>query len=190
MDRETCVSRFEDFEREYGPPGQGVVPGDATLRAYAGVLPFDLLEHWHRVGWCSYRDGLLWLVDPGQFVGIVEDWTDLGPPTPLVFLRSGFAHLWLWHDGYVYSLDVQRGGISRVTSRLERMFTLLCDPQIQEKILLSPLFEKVLAVLGPPGSDECYGFEPALALGGPGTVETVRRVKIREHLGILAQLHH
>ena len=55
-------------------------------------------------------------------------------------------------------------------------------------MLKASLFERARELLGPPERDECYAFEPALALGGPGTLETIRRVQLREHLGILAQL--
>jgi integrase/recombinase XerD len=45
-----------------------------------------------------------------------------------------------------------------------------------------------LPILGPPQRDECYGFHPAIALGGPGAADTWKRVKLREHLALLAQL--
>jgi hypothetical protein len=33
-----------------------------------------------------------------------------------------------------------------------------------------------------------YGYEPALALGGPGTLDTVRRVPLAAHHAFLASL--
>ena len=125
---------------------------------------------------------------PSAAQRLLEDWLDLGSEKPLVFLRSSFAHLYFWYEGAVYSLEVHRGSVSRVTPKIGFMFTLLCDPEIQEKILRSSLHEQMLPRIGPPARDECYAFEPALALGGPGTPDTIRRVKIREHLAILAQL--
>lgn len=182
------MSQFEDFKHEYGSPENCVTPGEDVFRTYEGALPKELLAHWREVGWCSYGKGLLWVVDPMQFSDVIDDWVDLGDTKPLVFLRTAFAHLYFWHNGSVYSVDVLRGSLSEVTKGIGIMFTLLCDPEIKEKILRASLFEKALPLLGAPARDECYGFEPALALGGPGTLETIRRVKIREHLGILAQL--
>ncbi|MDQ1639053.1 MAG: hypothetical protein QOF62_2392 [Pyrinomonadaceae bacterium] len=182
------MSHFEDFERTYGPPENCEKPTEEVIRQNEAALPKELLDHWREVGWCSYGKGLLWFVNPQQFEGVIDDWVEFEPGSALVFLRTAFAHLYLWHDGYVYSLDVQRGGLSQVTKDITRIFTLLCNPQMQEKILRVPLYEEAMKRLGPPDRDECYGFEPALALGGPGTVDTIKRVKIREHLGILAQL--
>jgi len=182
------MTQFPDFEQQYGPPEHCIPVGDAGVRSYEGKLPTELLAKWRESGWCSYKKGLLWLVDPEQFSGVIDDWVQLDNGKPLVFLRTAFAHLYFWHENAAYSLDVQRGGVSRVTPRVDRLFTLLCDPEIREKILRAPLFEKALPLLGSPSRDECYAFEPALALGGSGDLETIRRVKMRAALGVLAQL--
>ena len=109
-------------------------------------------------------------------------------PKPLVFLRTAFGHLYFWQNGAVHSLDVHGGSVSEVTKRIHRIFTLLCDKEVAEKMVRASLYQEAVKRLGPPTRDECYAFEPALALGGPGTADTLRRVAIREHLGILAQL--
>lgn len=181
----------QEFENEFGPPSDSLRPTEDTLRRYAGMLPDELLAHWRKIGLCAYGRGLLWLCDPAQFDDIIGEWAPpdsyAGSP-PLVFLRTAFAHLYFWHCGWVYSVDVQRADVSQVTDEFSLIFSLLCDPEIKQKILRSSLFEEARPKLGAPARDECYAFEPALALGGPGTVDTLRRVKIREHLGILAQL--
>ncbi len=182
------MSHFDDFEQTYGPPTNCERADEAVVRTYETMLPSELLDNWTQVGWCAYGKGLVWTVNPKTFEGVVEDWVDFKSGRALVFLRTAFAHLYLWHEGYVYSLDVQRGSLSQVTKNMKRMFTLLCDPEIQEKILRARLYEQAIARLGPPDRDECYAFEPALAIGGPGTVDTIRRVKMREHLGLLAQM--
>lgn len=182
------MSQFADFEAEYGPPENCETPSEEMLHKYEGLLPEELLAQLREVGLCSYGKGLLWLTDPMQFNGVIDDWVEVEGPAPLVFLRTAFAHLYFWHKASVYSLDVHHGSISEVTNDISLMFTLLCNPQLKEKILRASLFQQALPLLGPPMRDECYAFEPALVLGGPGTVDTIRRVKIREHLGILAQL--
>jgi hypothetical protein len=50
------------------------------------------------------------------------------------------------------------------------------------------LFSPTLHELGPLQSDEMYGFVPAIALGGPGTLNTLQKVKSIEHLTFLSQL--
>ena len=50
--------------------------------------------------------------------------------------------------------------------------------------MFHPAFKK----LGRLKHDEMYGFVPALALGGPATLEHLQKVKAVEHLVVLAQL--
>lgn len=182
------MSVFEDFEAEYGPPRDRVIPNDEQIQVYTGLLPEELLQSWRENGWCSYGDRLLWIVDPAQFSDVIEDLVEIEQGTPIVFLRSAFAHLYFWCDGAAFSLDVHHGSVSRVTDDIVLMFSLLCDDKVKEKILRSSLYNRVSRTLGGPERDECYAFEPALALGGSGAENTIRRVKIREQLGILAQI--
>ena len=182
------MSHFDDFERTYGPPVSCEKVDADTIRAYQGLLPEELLDHWQQVGWCAYGEGLLWFVNPQQLEDPVDDWLQTESGRPLVFLRTAFAHLYLWYDGYVYSLDVQTGSLSQVTEDIKLFFSILCGEKIQEKILRLQLYREAMQRLGPPSRDECYAFVPALPLGGPGTADTVQRVKLREHLAILAQL--
>jgi hypothetical protein len=182
------MSVFEDFEREFGPGEDCLVPGDDWISRYRGRLPDPLLDLWREAGWCSYGNGMLWVVDPAQLSDVIEDWDDSGAEPPLAFLRTSFGHVYFWRDGSVWSLDVHRGSLSRVTENIALMFTLLGDPEIRTKMLRQPLHEEMVARLGRPERDECFAFVPALALGGSGAPETVQRVRMREQLGILAQL--
>ena len=51
-----------------------------------------------------------------------------------------------------------------------------------------PLFKKALKKLGPLNSDEIYAFEPALSIGRLPKIENLVKVKMIEHLAMLAQL--
>ncbi|WP_082116290.1 T6SS immunity protein Tdi1 domain-containing protein [Hymenobacter terrenus] len=43
------------------------------------------------------------------------------------------------------------------------------------------------AHLGEPAYDECFGYVPLLALGGPETMEHLEKVKLREHIFLISQ---
>lgn len=51
-----------------------------------------------------------------------------------------------------------------------------------------PLFGRTLKKLGPLASDEMYGFEPAIVLGGKMRLENLHKVKLDQHLSMLRQL--
>jgi len=66
--------------------------------------------------------------------------------------------------------------------------SLLCDDSYLEDSLHYELFPPALAKLDQLEWDECYGFLPPMPMGGPGTLDTLKRVKLLEHLAIVAQL--
>lgn len=163
------MGQFQDFEREYGPAENAVVPDAAAIERYRGQLPDALLAERSVVGWRSFGNGLLRLTDPAQLSDILEDFDELEKPgKPLVFLRIAFGHLYFWLAGAPFSLDVHRGSVSQVTPRIERIFTLLCDMEIAEKTLRVSLYQEVASRIGPSAREECYAFEPALALWRTG----------------------
>lgn len=50
------------------------------------------------------------------------------------------------------------------------------------------LFKKAIKKLGRLNPDEMYAFEPALSIGGTPRIENLVKVKMIEHLVLLAQL--
>ena len=57
----------------------------------------------------------------------------------------------------------------------------------QKDHLGKPPFDRALKKLGPLASNEMYGFEPALALGGLCDLKNLRKVDAVTHLVMLAQ---
>ncbi len=183
------MSQFENFEKVFGPPLECKKPAEAELLAFANQLPAELIEHWKDPGLCTYGGGLLRFTDPRQFAGILEEWLDPKPKAAHVFLRTAFADLYFWDEGFAYALDVQYGRVSQITDKIELFYDhALCDERVIERSLRRGLYQQAVGRLGPPAEDECYAFVPALALGGPGTAESLQKVKIREHLDILRQI--
>jgi hypothetical protein len=60
--------------------------------------------------------------------------------------------------------------------------------QNRESNDLDDLFQLALKKLGSLQPDEMYGFVPALALGGPGDLKHLQKLKTIEHLTFLSQL--
>jgi hypothetical protein len=189
----------EEFRKAYGRGTQYRAFGTADRTRLAGQLPDFFLDLLESDGWASYRDGLLWAIDPRDFEPVMNAWTfppDFGNLVPIV--RTAF--------GAVYALrtfTTARGtpGLSVVN----------LDPHIAEYSIVGPVAEKFLTEsiaeedyiksvfreadarraaknVGPIAWNEMYGYEPALALGGSGKPETVRRFNMFNHHLLLSQL--
>lgn len=182
------MPQFKDFKKKHGPAAQCRPATPKAIATYREKLPGLLIAEWEESGWCSYGDGLIWLVDPDFLMVSVREW--LGKSSHAVpFARSAFGHLFLWDDAGGHMLDPQHGTLAKIVNKIEIVFDyVLCRKEYLEDVLDQKLFVKARKRLGGLEFDECYGFEPAIALGGPGTLDTLRRVKLREHLSILSQL--
>ncbi|HEV7408800.1 MAG TPA: T6SS immunity protein Tdi1 domain-containing protein [Bradyrhizobium sp.] len=182
------MTAFAKFEKTYGPGSDCRPAPVAAIDKFGARLPPQLVQHWRESGWCSYGDGLIWTINPDDLIDVLDDW--LGPDHGAIpFCRSPFADVFLWHDGAVKSFAVQFGKLNKIMSNIEPFFDgLLCDKSYVNDMLLRKLFRQALKKLGPLKFDECYGFQPVLALGGSGEIDTVVKVKMREYLGILSQV--
>jgi hypothetical protein len=182
------MSSFPYFSKVQGPAIKCRQVTEASIRQYKDKLPAALIEFWQENGWCGYGDGLLWVTNPADFDDVLDEWPE-APDNAIVFARTAFGDLFLWNDDSAYRLDVLYHKVNDLTDDIDIFFNyIFCSDDYLDKGLARKLYRKALKRLGQPDYDECYAFEPALALGGPGTVDTLRKVKLREHLSLLAQL--
>jgi hypothetical protein len=182
------MSQFPRFHETYGLGfDREEVPSEIFDR-YRGELPDDLLDEWRQHGFCGHGDGFLWTVDPDQLAAALQAF--LGDSSRChAFLRTAFGGIFYWDGADARYLDVLVGDTSVVFHEMDALFDgLLRDNIYLKTVLRYDLFKKALPKLGRLKKDECYAFLPPLALGGPGTAKTVKRVKLCEHLAILAQL--
>lgn len=193
---------FEAFLQEFGPAiDRRDVPA-LSLERYRGKLPEQLLLYWEEHGWSGYASGLFWTVDPQEYEPVLTAW--IGDTSLMeedayhVVARSAFGDMYLFgehHGGRVHivapdaRLMPPRKGKPDRNLSVRTFFASLsrraCDfGDVQG----TDLFEPALKKLGRLQHDEMYGFVPALALGGPATLDHLHKVKAVEHLVLLAQL--
>lgn len=190
----------------FGPSIETQAATQERLAKFRGKLPDQLLKYWHQYGWSGYGNGLFWLVDPDEYEPALEAWIGDTPfmeqDTYYVIARSAFGEMFLWGTKSGQSLRVmsQWGMIFPSDETAEVAagkgdFLLRTFIEFQDRIKLDQkdfldnlLFQRALKAFGPLASDEMYGFEPALALGGKADLKNLRKVKAVEHLVMLAQL--
>lgn len=202
----------EDFEYFFKDSGFGPAIDSRKVDAsyaekYRGKLPDQLIRYWLEHGWCGYGEGLFWTVDPEDYEDILDAWLD---DTPLVendayyvIARSAFGKLLLWGTKTGQSITIEPffGGIYPTDGHTDLIKNQRADDAIRfffsvrKKKNLDftdanekPLFARALKKFGALAYDEMYGFEPALCIGGEPKLGNLAKVKIVEHLLILAQL--
>jgi hypothetical protein len=198
---------FEYFISKFGEANARLAVPAEQIEKWRGKLPDQLLVYWSAEGWCSYADGLFWTVNPDDYEDLVDEWL---AETPLeqvdsfhAFARSAFGDLFLCGEknGSGVTLCCELNAISAQAKSLKPKSDKGKDASIRSFFAASsmvdfdlddeqgtPLFSRALAKLGPLESDETYGFEPALVLGGAIRLENLAKLKVDVHLTILRQL--
>jgi len=189
------------FFKKMGPEiGRREVPA-SSIEKYKNQLPDLLLEFWKANGWSGYGDGIFWTVNPAEYESIVQTWLDesgiLDPDTYHVVARSAFGDLYLWQSqtGSSLSIDAIYSRYSLVAkppltnTQLDTKVKAFFLTRERDTDDFDDLFVSAQKTLGTLQPDEMYGFVPAVALGGPGSLNTLEKVKTLEHLTFLSQLN-
>jgi hypothetical protein len=178
---------FDHFAEVHGPVLDVRPFSDEGLGDRRAIVPPKLVALWEDSGWGSYANGFLRMAEPVFYEDVLDDW--LGPSDRrATFLSTALGHLFVWAGGAAHLLDPLKGRVSKLTDDVEILFeTVLCEDVVLEG-LREDIYDAALSRLGRPRHDECYGFVPAPALGGPLTAENLQRVDAREYLAILVQL--
>ena len=180
-------SQFTKFEKLHGPAKDVQPVPDEVVQRYRGRLPDELLAEWQATGWCSYADGFLWLVDPAVYDDLLPDWLN-DAASATVFLRTALGGLVYWDGTEAIFLDVTRADTTPVFDEMDFVFNgVLCRKQFLDAVMDLDYYKSEKKRLGRVAVDECYGFFPPRSMGANGP-EDLKKVKLREHLAILAQV--
>lgn len=193
---------FDKFIETMGQPMATQTVPDSAISQYRGQLPDQLLTYWRQHGWSRYAQGLFWTVNPKTYEPVLEAWlgqTRIAKEDDYhVIARGAFGDL--------YGFGARHGRVLHlIASEAELLPPSLAIADVNLAIRAffasrekassdlwddegEPLFERALAQLGALDADEMYGFEPALALGGPCRLANLKKVSAVEHLVLLAQL--
>lgn len=189
-------------------PGRGGSSRGATAKARASA-PSSVDSHpgyallTKRLKPGPVAGGLVIITRPGALDGELRDWL-LGNVAGRRSLgRTAFGDLVVFRDlrerarelgvgdaereGDVALVDIHYKKMTVLGTSVETFLDGLDDALFQKAFLRKELFDEAKRRLGACKPTECYGFVPALALGGSEDADSVQRVDWRVHQAILLQ---
>ena len=115
---------------------------DGIQEKYKDRAPTELLEEWElSQGFCSYGNGLFWMVNPDDFTGVLEEWL-IDPGTSFVFGRTAFGDLLIWNGERVQYLSVHHGELDNKSKSLRRFVNhILIYDEFLEVFVFKNLFD-------------------------------------------------
>jgi hypothetical protein len=199
---------FQYFLDEFGQPHNRSLVEYDVVKKFEGRLPRRLLEYWQEYGFCGFKDGLFWIVNPDNYQESMTTWLKgtgvLELDTFHVFARTGFGSLYLWGEktGQSWRIDIRDAQIfhkknyekdieNGKSSDLIMAFFAITDSytvDLEDTKTEKSIFEQAVKKYGPLAEDEMFTFEPALFLGGEQTLKTVNKVNFFIQSDILASM--
>jgi hypothetical protein len=178
---------FDTFRESFGAPATYRPYDEAARARLAGRLPDGLEALLLEDGFAVYADGLVTTCDPDDLEPAARAWFPDNPEVVL-FGHGAFGDVFVWDGQEVGVLDPHVGQLDPVALDAEELFEMaFTRPSYRERALHAARAADRAGALGAPSWDEMFAYEPALALGGSGALDTVRRVGLVEHLVFLAQ---
>lgn len=171
---------FESFEKELSA-------SPVLCEKYSGRLPAGLVGVWRKYGFGSLLNGYLRIINPDEYRSLLDDTYVLSGSAIPIF-ATAFADLVTWEKGrYLRMVDYKNGGFAGISAGFDFFWNDLTDGVFNGRFFDLELYAAAVGKLGRPRFDECFGYVPLMGLGGCGGVDSLRRVKLREHITLIAQ---
>lgn len=167
-------------------------PSPDFIASYRERVPPELLAVWEEYGFGIFGNGYLKIINPAEYDELLADTYQLtstpSESPPVVLFTTAMGDLLIWEMGFLSLVDYRHGNVTIVGKTLKNFFRVFAeDSYLVERLRWEP-YLAARERLGEPAFDECFGYVPVLALGGPETVEHLHKVKLREHLYLISQL--
>lgn len=162
----------------------------ATIEEFADHAPAGATEMWRQYGAGAVgNDGFVRVIDPDRGRQMLAGSVPL-PENAVPLFTTGLGDLLMW-SGSMYLLFTFRWGTMKFTPEgltLDELTVLLQDEATLDQHLLRQPYPEAAARDGVPAHEECFGFVPLLALGGPDDASHLQRMGLYEHIAMITQL--
>ena len=199
--------RSEELVGDLGVPSPTLILSPAQLDAMAGHLPDDLIRFLARQGAGMWKQGKFQFCLPEKFASVCQrifaDDSRLRPEETHIVGFSAFGELLAWNEKFERVLvalpslelrvpaieDPEALGSCHLATPLFRLaaregaFNFIEDTDEADY-----LFDRARKRLGQLELGQCYGFVPALGLGGRARLENLERLDALARFSMLADL--
>ena len=157
---------------------------DVFIAKYANVVSENIITLWKEVGFGMFCEGLFRIIEPNEYQAIIDDcypMAGFGSATPFMTTVFGdiFAYVKDCRIGdYVVFVNVRYGTFRILSDKVDILFNIV----LFNKGCLSSWFSLdeypiIKSAKDIPALDECYGYVPALALGGKEAIDNIHILK-------------
>lgn len=162
---------------------------EETIARFAGQVPAEVVELWRAQGaGIVGDDGFFRVVDPAHAASMLDGVLGL-PDESTVLFTTALGDVVVHANGLYLVVKPRFGAIDIVEGRsFDELVALIEDPAQREVAWEWQPYPDARERDGVPAFDQCFGFVPLLALGGPNDASHLQLGGLYEHLAVIAQL--
>ncbi|NHN95358.1 GAD-like domain-containing protein [Acetobacter thailandicus] len=195
------------YIKKYGELNYRKDVPEKICEKYKGKLPNDLILFWQEYGIGTWLNGKFQFCIPSDYSGIVDILfsgdPDIIPEKTHIIGYSAFGDLLIWNERFqrcevslpYLTMSIPKIDFNTFGTENFPLSTVVAGIKYPEYFYIEPsddqypsLFEEAVDKIGEVTLDKCYGFFPALALGGSASVKHIQIVDARVHFILLAQM--
>lgn len=155
------------------------------IKKYSRQLPNQIIDIWKELGFGTFYNGYLKVVNPDDYIEIIKKSYYKGDIS-FPIMVTAFGDIITWEsDGYACIIKYRYGESDVISSGFEYFFDIIADEECASDYFTIKKFESAVKKYGDLEYDECFGYVPLLALGGKESVNNLKKVKIREHIAMI-----
>ena len=166
----------------------GAIP-EEVIERFAPLVTPDIVALWRENGTGWLEGGFFRLVDPAHAAQRLEDAYPL-PEGAVVVFTTALADLVVWARGMFYLMKWRWGVLEGIPHEgsLEQVLAWMRDPELLDRWFQWEPYPAAARHDGVPGLDDCFGFVPILALGGPNEADHLQIMDLWVHIALIHQL--
>ncbi len=194
---EEFISRNQDYQKVADVPQELI---NKYEQMFNGKFPKEIVWIWQNMGFGVYEDGYLQFVNPKEYEFVFEYIDKRLDPT-IVIGVSALGDLWLWEGNDNWTIAPDEGNrLSIINIRTLKKNVMGGGIDVDLNILIADEedLEDTEVYDAKPYLDikddlpkleygQCYGYVPALALGGKKSNKNLQIVDAKSYIDIIGQ---
>ena len=193
-----ALLRFEERNRDNYQKVSDIP--QEVINKYKNLLPKELINIWETMGFGIYEEGFLQLVNPDEYEFVFEYVDKLLEPS-IIWAVTALGDLLMWEGNENWTISPEEG------DRVKIINVRKCNSQIlgasmdgvlnifladkeylpdKEYFAAKPYLD-IKGKLPPLEYGQCYGYFPALALGGSASIKNLKITGVKTYIEIIGQ---
>ncbi|MHC6201996.1 GAD-like domain-containing protein [Breznakiellaceae bacterium SP9] len=168
---------------------------------YKGLLPDELVKIWETMGFGIFEDGFFQLVNPDEYE-FVFDFVDTMLEPSIVYAITALGDIVLWEGSKNWTISPEEGNRnlfinvrkcnSHVIGDMEFILDFVLGSEnnygiIDKDYFASKPYLDIKGKLPQLQYGQCYGYVPALVLGGSASVKNLKVVDSKSYINSIGQ---